>query len=207
MGEMKLTLGLSGWTTNDWTSGGSGIDQLAPPVQPSEAVMKGIAASFRENPTWAIGDLAVRTETAVPIVSAALNKLALLGQVIHDLPHEVYRWRQVMPVTLSAEVVGPDNPETVAAREITGWKVRVTSDKTDAKGQRHVVATVDGRSTAELTLDRDDRIVGGKCGCSYFYTGGLRKGPCRHLQAIRNKAVGFAEGGTTLESWYRRFVN
>ena len=133
--------------------------------------------------------------------------LALLGQVIHDLPHEVYRWRQVMPVTLSAEVVGPDNPETVAAREIVGWKVRITSDTTDAKGQRHVTATVDGRSTAELTLDRDDRIVGGKCGCSYFYTGGLRKGPCRHLQAIRNKVLGLAEGGTTIESWYRRFAN
>jgi hypothetical protein len=207
MGEMKLTLGLSGWTANDWTSGGSAIDQLAPPVKPGDDVMKLIAAAFRENPTWTLGALTLRTKAPAAVVSAGLNELALLGQVIHDLPHEVYRWRQVMPVTLSAEVIGPDNPETVAAREITGWKVRVASDKTDAKGQRHVVATVDGRSTAELVLDRDDRIVGGKCGCSYFYTGGLRKGPCRHLQAIRNKVLGLAEGGTTLESWYRRFVN
>jgi len=207
MGEMKLTVGLSGWTANDWTSGGSAIDQLAPPVKPGDDVMKSIAAAFRENPTWTLDALATRARTTAPVVSAGLNELALLGQVIHDLPHEVYRWRQVMPVTLSAEVVGPDNPETVAAREIVGWKVRITSDTTDAKGQRHVTATVDGRSTAELTLDRDDRIVGGKCGCSYFYTGGLRKGPCRHLQAIRYKVLGLAEGGTTIESWYRRFAN
>ena len=85
--------------------------------------------------------------------------------------------------------------------------LKLTYVTTDAKGQRHLTATVDGRSTAELTLDRDDRIVGGKCGCSYFYTGGLRKGPCRHLQAIRNKVLDLAEGGTTIESWYRRFAN
>src|SRR5207248_5953045 len=114
--------------------------------------MKGIAAAFRENPTWTLDALAVRARTTAPVVSAGLNKLALLGQVIHDLPHEVYRWRQVMPVTLSAEVIGPDNPETVAARELTGRKVRITTDGTDAKGLRHITAAVDGRTTAQVTL-------------------------------------------------------
>ncbi len=33
MGEMRLTLGLSGWTTNDWTRG-SALDLLAPPATP-----------------------------------------------------------------------------------------------------------------------------------------------------------------------------
>jgi hypothetical protein len=206
MGEMQLTLGLSGWTANDWTSGGSAIDQLAPPVEPSADVMRGIAEAFRTNPTWTLAALAERTHAAVPVVSAGLNKLALLGQVIHDLPHGVYRWRQVMPVTLSAEVIGPENEETVAAREITGWKVRVTADGSDAKG-RHVRAIVDGRSEVELTLDPDDRIVAGKCGCSYFYTGGLRKGPCRHLQAVRNKLLGVGQESGGLDAWYKRFVN
>jgi hypothetical protein len=207
MGEMKLTLGLSGWTTNDWTSGGSAIDQLAPPAEPSAEVMRGIAQAFRQNTTWSFSALAAKTQAATPMVSAGLNKLALLGQVIHDLPHEVYRWRQVMPVTLSAEIIGPENPETVAARQITDRGVRLSKDTTDAKGQRHLAATVEGRAVSELTLDADDRIVAGKCGCSYFYTGGLRKGPCRHLQAIRNKALKPDQAGATLESWYKRFLN
>jgi hypothetical protein len=206
MGEMKLTLGLSGWTANDWTSGGSAIDQLAPPAEPGDDVMQRIARAFREDPTWTLDALAAKTRAAAPVVSAGLNRLALLGQVIHDLPHEVYRWRQVMPVTLSAEVIGPENPETAAARTLTGWKVRVNTDGTDAKGVRHVTGTVEGR-TAQVSLDADDRIVGGKCGCSYFYTGGLRKGPCRHLQALRNRALGADQSGTTLESWYRRFTS
>ncbi|HJZ59768.1 MAG TPA: hypothetical protein VKE74_32805 [Gemmataceae bacterium] len=207
MGEMKLTLGLSGWTANDWTSGGSAIDQLAPPAEPSAEIMRGIADAFRQNPTWTLDALAGNTRTATPMVSAGLNKLALLGQVIHDLPHQVYRWRQVMPVTLSAEIIGPENPETVAARAIPASRVRITTDGTDAKGLRHVTATVEGRTTSQVSLDADDRIVGGKCGCSYFYTGGLRKGPCRHLQAIRNKVLGVDQAGATMDSWYRRFVN
>jgi hypothetical protein len=207
MGEMQLTLGLSGWTANDWTSGGSAIDQLAPPVEPSELTMRGIAEAFRQSPTWTLDALATKTRSPAPAVSAGLNKLALLGQVIHDLPHEVYRWRQVMPVTLSAEVIGPENEETAAARQIVGWKVRVTSDQKNANGLREVTAVVEGRSNADITLDADDRIVGGHCNCSYFYTGGLRKGPCRHLQAIRNKILGVSQEGGTLESWFKRFTN
>jgi hypothetical protein len=207
MGEMQLTLGLSGWTTNDWTSGGSAIDQLAPPVEPSEAVMKAIAAAFKSSPTWTLEALATRVNGSPAVVSVGLNKLALLGQVIHDLPHGVYRWRQVMPVTLSAEIIGPENPETVAARSIPGSRVKVLSDTTDAQKKRHVRANVEGRSDVELTLDADDRIVGGKCGCSYFYTGGLRKGPCRHLQALRNKLLGVSQESATVESWWRRFTS
>ena len=39
MGEMRLTLGLSGWTTNDWTRG-SALDLLAAPGQPSPATIE-----------------------------------------------------------------------------------------------------------------------------------------------------------------------
>ena len=38
MGEMRLTLGLSGWTTNDWTRG-SALDLLAPPATITESLL------------------------------------------------------------------------------------------------------------------------------------------------------------------------
>ena len=148
-----------------------------------------------------------RLRAPAPVVSAGLNRLALLGQVIHDLPHEVYRWRQVMPVTLSAEVIGPENPETLAARAMHPSHVKLTLDHTDAKGMRHLAGKTAGTSAvAEVTLDADERIVAGQCACSYFYTGGLKKGPCRHLQAIRNKALNPDPTGGTLEAWYKRFA-
>ena len=206
MGEMQLTLGLSGWTVNDWTRGGSALDQLAPPADPSEAVMQSIVDAFRQSPSWTLDSLAAKTRAAIPVVSAGLNKLALLGQVIHDLAHGVYRWRQVMPVTLSAELIGPENEETAAARAMEEWKVKITADAIGEKSRRVIRATVDGRAEAELTLDADNRIVAGKCGCSYFYTGGLRQGPCRHLQAIRNKALETARAASTVEGWFKRFA-
>src|SRR5439155_8387865 len=43
MGEMRLTLGLSGWTTNDWTRA-SAIDLLAPPAAPSPDLINNVAA-------------------------------------------------------------------------------------------------------------------------------------------------------------------
>ena len=206
MGEMKLTLGLSGWTANDWTSGGSAVDQLAPPAEPSADAMRALANAFKQSPTWTLDSLAANSYLAKPVVSAGLNRLALLGQVIHDLPHGVYRWRQVMPVTLSAEVIGPENEETVAARALVGAKCRTSSDRTDAKGQRQIAGTVEGR-VSEVTLDADERIVAGKCSCSYFYTGGLRKGPCRHIQALRNKALGQGDQGGTLDGWFKQFTD
>ena len=206
MGEMQLTLGLSGWTANDWTRGGSALDQLTPPADPTESTMQAIAEAFRQSPSWSLDALATKTRAAVPVVSAGLNKLALLGQVIHDLAHGVYRWRQVMPVTLSAELIGPENEETAAARAMEEWKVKITADTIGEKNRRVIRATVDGRAEAELTLDADNRIVAGKCGCSYFYTGALRKGPCRHLQAIRNKALGTVRAASTVEGWFKRFA-
>jgi hypothetical protein len=206
LGEMRLTLGLSGWTANDWTRGGSAIDQLAPPAEPGEATMRAIADAFRQSPTWTLDALASKTRTSLPVASAGLNTLALLGQVIHDLSHGVYRWRQVMPVTLSAELIGPENEETAAARSIEDWKIKITADSTDDKNRRVIRATVDGRAEAELVLNADTMIVGGKCGCSYFFTGGLRKGPCRHLQAIRNAVLEVARAPSTLENWFRRFA-
>src|SRR6187397_3731534 len=43
MGEMRLTLGLSGWTTNDWTRSAA-LDLLAPPAAPAPDTVDNVAA-------------------------------------------------------------------------------------------------------------------------------------------------------------------
>ena len=131
-----------------------------------------------------------------------LNRLALLGQVIHDLPAGLYRWRQVMPVTLSAEVIGPEHPETEAAsRLVAERRVSVQRDETRPDGLRVLEGKVLG-STFSLLLDGDGRMLRGRCSCSYFYTGGLRRGPCRHLQALRSTATVLATDRSTVDLWY-----
>jgi hypothetical protein len=200
MGEMRLILGLSGWTSNDWT-GATALDQLAPPVAVDDANLARIAAVFQAAPAHSLERLRQGTGLAPPVLMAGLNRLALLGQVIHDLPEGVYRWRQIMPVALSASQVGMDSPETEAGRDLVARRqVRIQRDEPTPAGLRLLAGKV-GDRPAELLLDADHRIVRGKCTCSHHFTGGLRRGPCRHLQALRRAALG-EQPPATLARWY-----
>jgi hypothetical protein len=202
MGDMRLILGLSGWTVNDWT-GASALDQIAPPGDPSDALLGDIAAAFRERPALTFEQLRQRTGAAPPFVAGGLNRLALLGQVIHDLPAGLYRWRQVMPVALSLEQIGPESPETVAARELVAQRrVRLERDERTESGLHFLAGKVPDRPV-ELLLDADGRMIRGKCTCSHHFKGGLRMGPCRHLQALRTASQGGMPKGT-LEKWFER---
>ncbi len=202
MGEMRLQLGLSGWTANDWT-GGSALDQIAPPASPSDELLGDVANAFRTEPALTFEQIRQRTGAAPAYVGAALNRLALLGQVIHDLHAGLYRWRQVMPVALSLDTIGPEAPETAAARRlVSDGAVKVTSNVSRTDGLQILEGKV-GERPATLLLDADGRMLRGKCTCSHHYTGGLRKGPCRHLQALRTVCTSKA-GPSTLDAWFER---
>lgn len=203
MGEMVLTLGLSGWTANDWT-GGSALDQLMPPVEIDDALLERIAGAFRTDPAATFQQICERTMVPAPKAAAALNRLALLGTVIHDLSAGVYRWRQIMPLPLTLSQVGPENPESVAARQLVqGGKVTVLRDEKTPSGLRLLAGRLPGRNV-EMLIDGDGRIMRGKCNCSHHFQFGLRKGPCQHLQALRNKVVA-VDAAPSLDSWYTRF--
>ncbi len=209
MGEMRLLLGLSGWTANDWT-GGSALAQLAPPIEAGRYqamnLANRVAASFQVAPAQALADVVARSGATAPEAVACLNRLAGLGQVIHDLHAGLYRWRPVMPVALSAERVGPEDPETVAARGIAATRsVRVDKDETRPDGLRALEGQILNRP-ASLILDADGRMIRGKCTCSHHFTGGLRNGPCRHLQALRAEATAHAPP-STLEAWFAALPN
>ena len=77
-----------------------------------------------DQPALTFDQIQQRTGAAPAFVAAGLNRLALLGQVIHDLHAGLYRWRQIMPVALSLELIGPENPETAAARELVARDTR-----------------------------------------------------------------------------------
>jgi hypothetical protein len=203
MGEMRLLLGLSGWTANDWTGAGA-LDQLAPPVEPSAELLADVAAAFRDGSALTFSQIQQHTGRAAPDIAAGLNRLALVGQLIHDLAAGVYRWRQIMPAAVSQEQIGPDNPETEAARPLTD-RVRIQRDERSPSGLRLLTGLVPEK-LVEVILDGDGRIVRGKCSCSHHFKNGLRKGPCRHLQAVRAAALrpSSERQPGTLERWFRQ---
>jgi len=56
MGGMQLTLGLSGWTTNDWTRG-SALDLLAPPAPPTPELISRVAQFMQNRRASAFADI------------------------------------------------------------------------------------------------------------------------------------------------------
>ncbi|MFO0977527.1 MAG: hypothetical protein U0996_14095 [Planctomycetaceae bacterium] len=205
MGEMRFVLGLSGWTANDWTSSGA-LDQILPPVEVREATLAQIAGAFRNHAAQSFESIVSQTQLPTSTVAAGLNRLALLGQIIHDLPARLYRWRQVMPVPLTSDQIGGDHPETLAARAlIAAGQVQLSKNETMPNGMRLLEGRAGG-SPAELLIDGDGRIVRGRCKCSHHFKNGLRKGPCRHLQALRQSASATSRPDN-LDSWYASFRN
>lgn len=183
LGDMQLTLGLSGWTTNDWTRG-SALDLLSPPAVITEDLLLRVGQSLQDKRAMTLSQLQSATQASTPAISAALRRLAFAGQVIHDLPNQVYRFRQIMPLALSEAQLGPENAELTAARHILLQKHATLM--TVERSERNVLVTgnVD-KTPVEILVDLDGRIRRGKCLCSHFRQYGIRNGPCRHMIALR----------------------
>ena len=203
MSEMRLLLGLSGWTANDWTSGGGALADLAPPVEPSEDLLGDIATAFRESPSLTFEQVCRRTGAAAPFVAAGLNRFALLGQLIHDLGAGIYRWRQILPAELSIKQVKFDSPEAEAAKNlVSAGRVNVNRDETVA-GLRVIAGKVENRD-AEVVINSDGKVSRGQCNCSHWFKFKLRAGPCRHMQALRRAASG-EKAASNIDQWFKRF--
>ena len=200
MGEMQLTLGLSGWTTNDWTRG-SALDLLAPPATITEDLLLAVGRLLQAQRAMSHAQLQVATRAPTPAVTAALRRLAFAGQVIHDLPHGVYRFRQVMPMALDEAQLGPENPELTGARHLI--LIRDSTLDSTERGERGVVliGTVDSMPV-EILVDLDGRIRRGKCLCGHFRKYGIRNGPCRHMIVLRSLATATRSAGSLTSSGY-----
>lgn len=182
-GAMRFTLGLSGWTTNDWTRSAA-LDLLAPPAVPEEGELRRVADLLHRQGALRFADLQVAVGDAARL-GACLTHLAGTGQIVHDLAGDRYRWRQVMSRALGEAEKGADHPELVAARLLLRERGVKSLAASEAGAAGTVLTASVGGEDCELLLNRDGQLRKAKCGCSWFFSGGLRKGPCRHLLAVR----------------------
>lgn len=207
LGDMRFLLGLSGWTANDWT-GGSALDQLMPPAEPSNELIGDIGGVFKNGTAFTFEQIRQRTGAAPHFVAVGLNRLAMMGQVIHDLAAGLYRWRQIMPVPVALAQITSDSPETDAAKILIADKAcKLVRDERSTSGLRIMAGEFRGMSKpVEAVLDLDGRIIRGKCTCSHHFQFGLKRGPCRHLQTVR-AATKEDRREATLEGWFKQLWN
>jgi hypothetical protein len=193
MGELTFTLALSGWTTNDWTSGAD-LALLADRYQGSPDVVAQVRRALGREHRATLAELRTRVGSDVPerVLVGSLHELALAGQLIFDHAHGVYRHRPALPEPIAP---GPPHPELAAARAaVQRGEVRIERHEATAGGRLLLQGHV-GVVRCEALLDADGGFAAGDCSCSLFFRNKLRRGPCRHLLALRLSATAPRFGG------------
>lgn len=187
LGDLSFTLGLSGWTLNNWSDAGN-FDLMAAREDVDTITQKRVFDELGK--TWLATpeELAARTNLATPIVASALAGWVQAGRAIFDLDKGVYRKRELTRDPLPMDKLRFSNPrEEAAAKMVTRGKIAV--DRADGSDGGLVLAgrVKDGHKTfaPKMTFDTEQRLVEGECTCDYYVRNKLHRGPCEHMLALR----------------------
>ncbi len=188
LGGLRFTLGLSGWTANDWSRAGH-FDLLAPRGRVDDNTAVRVIDALRRAWVSDADSLSRSLSLDRPTVLSALLGLAQAGRAIPDLGTDRWRARELTrePLPLAA-LRFADPREELARGLVSGRAVNMRRPTLAADGSLEVAGTVRGEErlyTVSLVLDADQRITDGSCGCSAFAHNRMRKGPCAHILALR----------------------
>jgi hypothetical protein len=188
LGDLSFTLGLSGWTANDWSTAGN-FDLMAPRTEVDAFTRRRVFEALKENWRETPDALAARLGLDRATVLGALGAYTQAGRAIWDLNKNVYRARELSREPLPMEKLRFSNErEEKATRFLEARAVTVQGRPSNVDGSLELRGSVkDGSKvhTPALRLDGDQRMVFGECTCNFFQQNKLFKGPCEHLLALR----------------------
>jgi hypothetical protein len=182
---VELTVGLSGWTSNDWASKAkfssfiptSGLDESKLPIALSFITAKGQLTT---------ADMAQELNASIPESSAILQKLCLQGKVMFDPERNLYRWRDLFP-TLDIYQENDSSRESRAGLKIFqegNLKITMDEKKDEIKYLSGLLESEKTDFKPLLELDSDNRPKYAQCNCSFYNFNKLKQGPCRHMIAL-----------------------
>jgi hypothetical protein len=188
LGDLSFTLGLSGWTANDWSTAGN-FDLMAPRGQMDEFTRRRVFDALKE--TWSARPEALASKLGLErgAVLGALSAWTQAGRAIWDLNKGVYRARELSREPLPMDRLRFANErEERATRFLDARAVNVTARPSSTDGSLELSGWVkEGEKVLRptLRLDGDQRMVFGECTCNFFQQNKLFRGPCEHLLALR----------------------
>jgi tetratricopeptide (TPR) repeat protein len=187
LGELSFTLGLSGWTQNNWSEAGN-FDLMAAREEVDDITQQRVFAELGKVWLATPEQLAQTTGLATPVVASALAGWVQAGRAIFDLDRGVYRKRELTREPLPLEKLRFANPREEAAAQML-HRAKIAVDKADtADGGLALAGRIHDHTKlfgVALTFDADRRLVHGECSCDYFIRNKLHRGPCEHMLALR----------------------
>lgn len=187
LGDMNFTLGLSGWTSNDWSHAGN-FDLLAPRLTVDDNTKQQVFGALQKVWLGTSAQIAEKLQIDTAKVAGALSAYTQAGRVIYDLNSDVYRLRELSREPLPLEQLRFSNPqEEMAAQLVTTQEIKVTANALPDNAIQLTGTVKSARKTfkPQLVIDGDERIKTASCDCSYYIENKLYKGPCEHMLAIR----------------------
>ncbi len=196
LGPLSFTLGLSGWTANDWSRAGN-FDLMAPRAEVDELTKRRVFDALKRSWCDTADDLSKHLDLDRRVVLGALASYTQAGRVMFDLNKQVFRARELSREPLPMEQLRFANPrEAGATRFIESNAVTLTERRLDTSGNLHLSGRIqlpnppdDELINPKLTLDRDERLASGECPCNWYQQNKLYQGPCEHLLALRMQHV------------------
>ncbi len=190
LGDMSLTLGLSGWTANDWSRAGN-FDLMAPRAAVDFVTMQKVFDGLKERWLDSPDVLASRLNLDRSLVLGALGAYTQAGRAIYDLNKGVYRARELSRDLLPMDKLRFANEREQQATEFLSQNaVTITNKNIDDAGCVALQGSVkdkDKTFTPSLTLDRDERLLKAQCTCNWHKQNKLYQGPCEHILVLRMK--------------------
>lgn len=190
MGDVTVTLGLSGWTANDWSAAGR-FDLLQARHEVSETSKLAVAQTLQASWLATPAELAVRTGLPRADVDAAMTLWVQAGRAVFDLPTGRYAWRELSREPLPLDRLRFASPEEEAALALVHARGARLGDIRREASRTVVNGTVkEGKKAFEprLVLNADQQLQEGHCGCNFYSQNRLRRGPCAHMLALRQLA-------------------
>jgi hypothetical protein len=188
LGDMNFTLGLSGWTANDWSTAGN-FDLMAPRAVVDEFTKRRVFDGLKKHWLMAPDALARELDLDRVAVYGALAAYTQAGRAMYDLDKQVYRVRELSRDPLPLAKLRFANEREEAAQSLVQQKqATVRSALPAGDGGLSLRGRVrDGSHSydPELVIDRDERLSHASCTCNFYQQNKLYKGPCQHILALR----------------------
>ncbi len=187
LGDMSFTLGLSGWTANDWSRMGN-FDLMAPRGEVDKDTAARVIEALGRHWVASADLLAQELSLDRAQVKSALSLYAQLGRVLYDTQNDVYRLRDLSREPLPMDKLRFSNEREEKATGLCQEQAVTLGELNYQKGQFHIQGVIKEEQRehqTEIIVDGDERLVSGTCSCHFYGHNKMHKGPCEHMLALR----------------------
>lgn len=190
VGGMALTVGLSGWSSQDWANHAR-FSAFVPAEKYDVTDLHQARYLLKQSHSLNAHTLSSTLNIPPATARTLLQTLTKQGLAMFDPDTNQYLSRELFPNGQVA-VESDTGKEESAGLSLAAVATYANYDDELSGAERTVSATIahDGSSQSTvIRFDLDGRATFGQCSCNFFRYNKLKKGPCRHMVALVAKSA------------------